>query len=295
MQNDEVIWQVINHQHCSFKHKTADDSNSSKAQNFCRNEFNVTGLCNRSSCPLANSRYATIKEHDGRAYLYTKTIERAHTPKRLWERMKLSQNYERALSQVTEALEFFPKHLQHRNKQRLTRVFQILARMRKLQLMVRPKLVGVHKKVEVRENRRETKALKAAKLGDAIKGELLSRLKSKSYGDMYESALEAAEQEFAGAAEELEDDIDAAAEAELEDDDGGGFEFVEADDDDDEEDLEEEEEEEIEDSWSRFSGPGRAGDDLEEESQRPKKRKAGPAAVVEIEYDDDEPETLQAF
>jgi protein MAK16 len=69
MQHDELIWQLIGHGHCSFKSRVG------RERAFCRSEFSVNGLCCRSACPLANSRYATVREHGGRAFLYVKTIE----------------------------------------------------------------------------------------------------------------------------------------------------------------------------------------------------------------------------
>lgn len=128
MQNDDVIWQIINHQFCSFKTKIA------KERTFCQHPYNVTGLCIRSACPLANSRYATIREEEGDCYLFIKTIERAHTPKNMWEKIKLPSNYVKALELVSTELEHFPKYLVHRNKQRLTKIHQMLIRMRKLKL-----------------------------------------------------------------------------------------------------------------------------------------------------------------
>ncbi|KAK6193081.1 GTPase activating protein [Pestalotiopsis sp. IQ-011] len=183
MASDEIVWQIINQQFCSFKLKTT------KNQNFCRNEYNVTGLCNRQSCPLANSRYATVRAHPtkGTLYLYMKTIERAHQPSKLWERRKLSANYQTALKQLDEWLVYWPNFLIHKAKQRLTRLTQVAIRMRRIAKeearlgeKVVPKLAP---KIRKRESTRERKAEAAAKLERTIERELLQRLREGAYGD----------------------------------------------------------------------------------------------------------------
>ncbi|KAK5167878.1 hypothetical protein LTR04_007075 [Oleoguttula sp. CCFEE 6159] len=183
MASDEIVWQVINQQFCSFKLKTT------KNQNFCRNEYNVTGLCNRQSCPLANSRYATIRANPetGTLYLYMKTVERAHMPNKWWERIKLSGNYNQALAQIDDRLAYWPKFLLHKCKQRLTRLTQVAIRMKRLareETRLGEKLVPrLAPKVRRREEGRERKAEAAAKVERAIERELIERLRSGAYGE----------------------------------------------------------------------------------------------------------------
>ncbi|KAF4984244.1 hypothetical protein FZEAL_532 [Fusarium zealandicum] len=183
MASDEIIWQIINQQFCSFKLKTE------KKQNFCRNEHNVTGLCNRQSCPLANSRYATVRQHPTKQtlYLYMKTIERAHLPSKMWERIKLSNNYNNALEQIDQRLIYWPKFLIHKCKQRLTRLTQVQIRMRRIaaeEERLGEKLVPkMAPKIRHREQARERKAEAAAKLERTIERELVERLRQGAYGD----------------------------------------------------------------------------------------------------------------
>jgi protein MAK16 len=49
---------------------------------------------------LDSMSYVTIDVPPGVLYLYMKTIERAHTPANMWEKVELSKDYSKALEQV---------------------------------------------------------------------------------------------------------------------------------------------------------------------------------------------------
>lgn len=190
-------------------------------------------------------------------------------PSKLWERIKLSQNYTQALAQIDERLIYWPKFLLHKCKQRLTRLTQVAITSRRLAKedeRLGEKLVGVKPKIKRREATRERKALAAAKLERAIEKELVDRLRSGAYGDrplnveegIWKKVLRGLEKE--GAAERDidydEDEDEDEDEEELEDEEGvGEIEYVSGD-----EELEEEELGDLED-WLEGSGAS----DFEEE------------------------------
>lgn len=251
-------------------------------------------LCIKSACPLANSRYATIREEDGICYLYMKTIERAHTPKNLWEKIKLPANYTKALEVVSNQLEYFPKYLIHRNKQRLTKIHQMIIRMRKLKLKARPKIVSTNTKVDRREVGRERKALRAAQLDRSIETELLERLKQVSEGEIYNYPEKNYSKVLSkiGTAEESEDEEEDEAEEEMEEEfeeDGElNVEYVE---DFEPSDDEEDAIEDFDESQFQTTGKRKADTNSKAPSTTKKGKKSLPKGPrVEIEYEEEDEE-----
>lgn len=287
--SDEIIWQVINQKFCAYKVKT------DKGQNFCRNEYNVTGLCTRQSCPLANSKYATVKSIDGKLYLYMKTAERAHTPAKLWERIKLSKNYTKALKQVDDHLLYWNKFLIHKCKQRLTRLTQVAITERRMALREEERhYVGVAPKIKRREENRERKALAAAKIEKAIEKELLERLKSGAYGDKPLNVDESIWKKVLGHVEDEQEEEEDWDEEEEDESDVGEVEYVEDEDEDDLVDVEDLERwldnSDVSDDDSDDDDSD--SDDSDDEEETSKRRKKAAAvrkkrARVEIEYEEE--------
>lgn len=179
-------------------------------------------------------------------------------PSRLWERVKLSQNYAKALDQIDEKLIYWPKFLIHKCKQRLTRLTQVAIRTRRLireeERLGEKTVPKLAPKVRRREETRERKAEAAAKVERAIERELIERLRSGAYGDrplnveegVWKKVLKGLEREGKGQRDsdpdkgilvDEEEQLEDEQEYELEDEASGVVEYVSDVDDEDDEDL----------------------------------------------------------
>ncbi len=103
---------------------------------LCRHPMNVDGRCMKPFCPLANSKYATLIEKQGKVFLCLKTPERVHTPAKWWEYIPLpANNRTKAFEIITSHLQWWDKRSLYRVKKRYIYIMLMIRRIRKLRTM----------------------------------------------------------------------------------------------------------------------------------------------------------------
>ena len=228
--------------------------------------MNIYQVCRMMFCPLANSNYATVIEKKGQVFLCIKSVERSHLPSKLWDRILLDKNKEKALEQIEKYLQFWDKREIYRCKLRFTKITDYLKRMRKIRARGQPKFVTVKKKVERRLRSREKRALSVAQIENKIQTQLLDRLRSGVYGDLYKFKDDIKEKQRREEEEEDEQEEE-------------NFEFVATDyDTEDEENYEED----LEDIYNEYEQESEEEEEEEEEQEKQPKKKR---KHLNIEYE----------
>ena len=93
------------------------------------------------------------------------------------------------MAQIDEKLPYWNKFVVHKCKQRLTKLTEMLQRMRKLKLKSKERFSVIKQKTERRDIARMEKAEDRANVERQIEQELLDRLKLGTYGELYEDLV----------------------------------------------------------------------------------------------------------
>ncbi|EAY08441.1 Mak16 protein [Trichomonas vaginalis G3] len=176
---DSLVWEILKFENCCFRVKT-------DTLIFCRNEDNVTGICDRKSCSLANSQYGTVMLEKGKLILKTKTAERAHMPSKMWQKIELPENPEEAYKIIEYEMQYWDAWLIEKVKFRYGRLLETLQNMREMRKKEgQVKSLPIKKKIERRNATREQRALNVAHVEYSVQEELKRRLKAGEYGEIY--------------------------------------------------------------------------------------------------------------
>merc|ERR1711928_250138 len=104
-------------------------------------------------------------------------------PSRVYEKILLNKEYDKALLEIEECLKFYDPVLIHKCKQKLGKLTQYLIRKYELNKNDKIKLVARRKKAQKIERNRSIKILERMDIEKEIKEELQLRLEENLFGE----------------------------------------------------------------------------------------------------------------